>query len=288
MVDPTIAESDVALARRLAAHAGELLLRVRADHGHADPAALKAAGDRAAHDFLRAELARCRPADAVLSEEDDGSRLVDTGEGVSRRTADRVWIVDPLDGTREFSEQGRADWAVHVALWARDAATPHGLVAGAVGLPAQSRVLSTDDPTAPPVAPSPPDGVIRLAASRSRPPAFLAALADEVGAELVPMGSAGAKIAAVVTGDVDAYIHAGGQYEWDSAAPVAVATAAGFHASRIDGSALTYNEADPRLPDLLVCRGELAAPLLAALRRQLAGTAATSGSPVPHPGKDPR
>ncbi|MBM7086809.1 3'(2'),5'-bisphosphate nucleotidase CysQ [Micromonospora humidisoli] len=288
MVDPTIAESDVALARRLAARAGELLLRVRADHGHADPAALKAAGDRAAHDFLRAELARCRPADAVLSEEDDGSRLVDTGEGVSRRTADRVWIVDPLDGTREFSEQGRADWAVHVALWARDAATPHGLVAGAVGLPAQSRVLSTDDPTAPPVAPSPPDGVIRLAASRSRPPAFLAALADEVGAELVPMGSAGAKIAAVVTGDVDAYIHAGGQYEWDSAAPVAVATAAGFHASRIDGSALTYNEADPRLPDLLVCRGELAAPLLAALRRQLAGTAATSGSPVPHPGKDPR
>ncbi|MEV4773554.1 inositol monophosphatase family protein [Micromonospora humida] len=288
MVDPTIAESDVALARRLAADAGELLLRVRADHGHADPAALKAAGDRAAHDLLRAELARCRPADAVLSEEDEGSRLVDTGDGVSRRTAGRVWIVDPLDGTREFSEPGRADWAVHVALWARDAATPHGLVAGAVALPAQGRVLTTDVADALPAAPPPPDGVIRLAASRSRPPAFLAALAGEVGAELVPMGSAGAKIAAVVTGDVDAYIHAGGQYEWDSAAPVAVATAAGFHASRIDGSALTYNEADPRLPDLLVCRGELAVPLLAALRRQLAGTAATSGSPVPHPGKDPR
>ncbi|MBW4701711.1 MULTISPECIES: 3'(2'),5'-bisphosphate nucleotidase CysQ [unclassified Micromonospora] len=285
MVDPTIAESDAALARRLAVLAGELLLRVRATHGHADPAALKAAGDRASHDFLRAELARWRPADAVLSEEDEGSRLVDGGDPVSRRTADRVWIVDPLDGTREFSEPGRADWAVHVALWARDAATPHGLVAGAVGLPAQSRVLATDDPTAPP---PPPGGVIRLAASRSRPPAFLAALAEEVGAELVPMGSAGAKIAAVVTGEVDAYIHAGGQYEWDSAAPVAVATAAGLHASRIDGSPLTYNEADPRLPDLLVCRDELAGPLLAALRRQLAGTAVPSGSPVPHPGKDPR
>ncbi|MFI9639299.1 3'(2'),5'-bisphosphate nucleotidase CysQ [Micromonospora sp. NPDC051925] len=288
MADPTIAESDAALARRLAASAGELLLRVRATHGHADPAALKDAGDRAAHDFLRAELARWRPADAVLSEEDKDSRLVDTSEGVSRRTADRVWIVDPLDGTREFSEQGRSDWAVHVALWARDATTPHGLVAGAVGLPAQHRVLATDAPTPPPAAPTPPGAVIRLAASRSRPPAFLAELADEVGAELVPMGSAGAKIAAVVTGEVDAYIHAGGQYEWDSAAPVAVATAAGLHASRIDGTPLTYNEADPRLPDLLVCRGELAAPLLTALRRQLAGTAIPAGSPAPHPGKDPR
>ncbi|MEU1606760.1 3'(2'),5'-bisphosphate nucleotidase CysQ [Micromonospora matsumotoense] len=288
MVDPTIAESDAALARRLAVLAGELLLRVRATYGHADPAALKAAGDRASHDFLRAELARWRPADAVLSEEDEGSRLVDGGDGVSRRTADRVWIIDPLDGTREFSEQGRTDWAVHVALWARDAATPHGLIAGAVGLPAQHRVLATDVPAVPPTPPIPAGAVLRLAASRSRPPAFLADLADEVGAELVPMGSAGAKIAAVVTGDVDAYIHAGGQYEWDSAAPIAVATAAGLHASRIDGSPLTYNEADPRLPDLLVCRDELAAPLLAALRRQLAGTAVPSGSPAPHPGKDPR
>ncbi|WP_084261667.1 inositol monophosphatase family protein [Micromonospora rifamycinica] len=285
MADPTPAESDAALARRLALLAGELLLRVRASHGHADPAALKAAGDRASHDFLRAELARWRPADAVLSEEDEDSRLVDTGDGVSRRTADRVWIIDPLDGPRECSESGRSDWAVHVALWARDATTAHGLVAGAVGLPAQGRVLATDLPTPPPDGSG---GVIRLAASRSRPPAFLAELAEEVGAELVPMGSAGAKIAAVVTGEVDAYIHAGGQYEWDSAAPVAVATAAGLHASRIDGSALTYNEADPRLPDLLVCRGELATPLLAALRRQLAGTAVPSGSPVPPSGKDPR
>ncbi|RGC65839.1 3'-phosphoadenosine 5'-phosphate phosphatase [Micromonospora sp. MW-13] len=280
-------ESDAALARRLAARAGELLLSVRAAHGHGDPAALKAAGDRASHDLLRAELARWRPADAVLSEEDEDSRLVGTADGVSRLTADRVWIVDPLDGTREFAEEGRSDWAVHVALWARDGTTPHGLVAGAVGLAAQHRVLATDAPPPGPATPAPSGAAIRLAASRSRPPAFLTDLAGEAGAELVPMGSAGAKIAAVVTGEVDAYIHAGGQYEWDSAAPVAVATAAGFHASRIDGSPLAYNQADPRLPDLLVCRRELAEPLLAALRRQLTG-AVPAGSPVPSTRKDSR
>ncbi|TDC44698.1 3'(2'),5'-bisphosphate nucleotidase CysQ [Micromonospora sp. KC207] len=278
-------ETDAGLARRLAARAGELLLRVRAAHSHGDPAALKAAGDQASHDFLRAELAAHRPDDAVLSEEDEDSRLVGRADGAGRLTADRVWIIDPLDGTREFSEEGRSDWAVHVALWARDAGTPHRLVAGAIGLPAQDRVLATDDP---PAASPGPGAPLRLAASRSRPPAFLTDLAGEVGAELVPMGSAGAKISAVIDGAVDAYIHAGGQYEWDSAAPVAVATAAGFHASRIDGSPLTYNQADPRLPDLLVCRQELAAPLLAALGRQLSGAAAPGGSGVPSTGKDTR
>jgi 3'(2'), 5'-bisphosphate nucleotidase len=295
-------ESDGGLARWLAERAGELLLGVRAEHGHDDPAGLKAAGDRASHEFLLAELARWRPADAVLSEEDDASRRPVTagaeadraGSARTRLDADRVWIIDPLDGTREFSEQGRADWAVHVALWARDATTGHRLVAGAVGLPAQGRVLGTD---APPATPGPVDPTtdpaatagIRLAASRSRPPAFLTALADEIGARLVPMGSAGAKIAAVVNGDVDAYIHAGGQYEWDSAAPVAVATATGLHASRIDGSALEYNGADPRLPDLLVCRRELAAPLLAALHRQVAAsTASTAPADQPSGKDDPR
>ncbi|MBF9134067.1 3'(2'),5'-bisphosphate nucleotidase CysQ, partial [Plantactinospora sp. S1510] len=114
-----------------------------------------------------------------------------------------------------------------------------------------------------------PGRKLRLAASRSRPPVFLAELADELGAELVPMGSAGAKIAAVITGEVDGYVHAGGQYEWDSAAPVAVATATGLFASRIDGSALKYNQADPRLPDLVVCRKDLAPRLLAALQHHL-------------------
>ncbi|TCB99748.1 3'(2'),5'-bisphosphate nucleotidase CysQ [Micromonospora zingiberis] len=267
---------DAEFARWLAARAGEALVGLRAELGFDDPAALKSAGDKVSHDLIRAELARWRPGDAVLSEEDEGSRRAFSADGdagaVSRLTADRVWIIDPLDGTREFSEQGRTDWAVHVALWARTAPSAHGLVAGAVGLPAQHRVLATDRPPAyPPLTPdaATAGGVrrLRLAASRSRPPAFLADLAEEVGAELVPMGSAGAKIAAVVTGAVDGYVHAGGQYEWDSAAPVAVATATGLHASRIDGSALKYNEADPRLPDLLVCRKDLASRLLAALHR---------------------
>ena len=267
---------DGAFARWLAARAGQALMGLRAELGFADPGALKAAGDKVSHDLIRTELAKWRPADAVLSEEDEGSRLAWTAEvtteAVPRLTADRVWIVDPLDGTREFAEEGRADWAVHVALWARHAPSPHGLVAGAVGLPAQHRVLGTDYPPAyPPMtleaATAGGGRVIRLAASRSRPPVFLTDLAEDVGAHLVPMGSAGAKIAAVVTGEVDAYIHAGGQYEWDSAAPVAVATATGLHASRIDGSALKYNEADPRLPDLLVCRKDLASRLLAALQR---------------------
>ncbi|BCL15484.1 3'(2'),5'-bisphosphate nucleotidase CysQ [Micromonospora sagamiensis] len=273
-------ESDGGLAHWLAARAGELLLAVRAERGHADPAALKAAGDRASHEFLLAELARWRPTDTVLSEEDDDSRRsVSAGGGPTRLDADRVWIIDPLDGTREFSEEGRSDWAVHVALWHRHASTPHRLIAGAVGLPAQGRVLTTEFPLRPRTERAGVDGPIRLAASRSRPPAFLTDLAEDIGAELVPMGSAGAKIAAVVTGEVDAYIHAGGQYEWDSAAPVAVATTAGFHACRIDGSALSYNEVDPRLPDLLVCRPELAAPLLEALSRQLSTAAAGTAAP---------
>lgn len=267
---------DGAFARWLAAQAGQALVKLRAELGFADPGALKSAGDKVSHELIRTELAKWRPADAVLSEEDEGSRLAwaaeVSSEAVSRLNADRVWIIDPLDGTREFAEEGRSDWAVHVALWARQAPTPHGLVAGAVGLPAQHRVLGTDYPPAyPPMtleaATSAGTRTIRLAASRSRPPVFLTDLAADVGAHLVPMGSAGAKIAAVVTGEVDAYIHAGGQYEWDSAAPVAVATATGLHASRIDGSALKYNEADPRLPDLLVCRKDLASRLLAALQR---------------------
>lgn len=265
---------DGAFARWLAVRAGQALVSLRDEVGFGDPGALRAAGDKVSHDLLRTELATWRPQDAVLSEEDEGSRLAWTAEAdastAPRLGSDRVWIIDPLDGTREFAEAGRADWAVHVALWARNAPTPHGLVAGAVGLPAQDRVLGTDYPPGYPQVPAvttvgePP---IRLAASRSRPPVFLTDLAAEVGAELVPMGSAGAKIAAVITGEVDAYIHAGGQYEWDSAAPVAVATATGLHASRIDGSALAYNEANPRLPDLLVCRKDLAGRLLAALRR---------------------
>jgi 3'(2'), 5'-bisphosphate nucleotidase len=191
-------------------------------------------------------LARERPDDAVLSEEgvDDPVRL----------SAQRVWIVDPLDGTREFSELGREDWAVHVALWQAGA-----LVAGAVALPAQGVTLATPDPAPPPAHAGEP----RIVVSRTRPPAVALQVRDQLNGTLVEMGSAGAKVAAVVQGLADICVHAGGQYEWDSAAPVAVARAAGLHTSRIDGSPLEYNRADPLLPDLVVCRPEYADAVLA-------------------------
>ena len=246
--------TDAGFASWLAGRAGDLLLNLRAAHGHDDPAALRDAGDKSSHDLIVAELARWRPADAVLSEEaaeDDPRRLL----------ADRVWIVDPLDGTREYGEPDRTDWAVHIGLWCRRL-SPR-LCSGAVALPAQHRVLSTA--AAPAYPPLVQGRRIMLAASRTRAPAFLADVAAVLDADLVPMGSAGAKIAAVIEGTVDGYVHAGGQYEWDSAAPVAVALATGLHASRLDGSPLEYNRGDPRLPDLVVCRKDLAPRLLAAL-----------------------
>jgi 3'(2'), 5'-bisphosphate nucleotidase len=259
---------DQAFAAWLAERAGAALLELRASHGYDDPKALKDAGDKLSHDVLLSELARWRPADAVMSEEDSGSRQAwDGGDRPARLDADRVWIIDPLDGTREFSEQGRDDWAVHVALWRRDAGPQGGLAAGAVAMPARSTVLGTDV-AAPPAGDG---GPVRIAVSRTRPPGFVSQLLTDLQGLAVPMGSAGVKVCSVVTGEVDAYVHGGGQYEWDSAAPVAVALAAGLHASRIDGSPLLYNRTNPRLPDLLVCRPELAERLLAAI-------AATEGS----------
>ena len=244
---------DHVLARDLAVAAGQLLLELRGRGGDRD--ALRQSGDRLSHEFLAAELAAHRPGDAVLSEEgiDDKARLA----------AQRVWIVDPLDGTREFGEDGRTDWAVHVALWERGGSGLGRLTAGAVALPAQGRVLSTVSP------PAPPGGAptrLRLVVSRSRAPRLVRDVAGRLGAELVPCGSAGAKVATVITGETDAYLHAGGFYEWDTAAPVAVARAAGYHASRIDGAELAYNREDPLLPDILVCRPVIAGLLLAAIR----------------------
>ncbi|WP_432841969.1 inositol monophosphatase family protein [Dactylosporangium sp. CA-092794] len=247
-------ESDASLAGRLAGEAGALLMGLRGTLG-TDPEALRAAGDKGSHDLITTALARRRPGDAVLSEE--GAR-----DDPARLAADRVWIVDPLDGTREFGEPGRTDWAVHIALWERTAAAPSRLAAAAVALPARRRVWTTDDP---PVPAGDAGRPLLLAVSRSRAPEFLTGVAMRLGAELVPMGSAGAKICAVATGDVDAYVHAGGQYEWDSAAPVALARAAGLYAARLDGSPLEYNRPDPWLPDLVVCRPELVDPLLSAL-----------------------
>ena len=269
---------DHALARELAEEAGRGLLELRARGFSDEPDTLRKAGDRLSHEFCVAELARRRPDDVVLSEEgaDDPARL----------TAERVWIVDPLDGTREFGEPGRTDWAVHVALWERSEAEGAGdLSAGAVALPAQGRVLSTLDPhrcDIEPVITAPmshrvqggqgggsadaPTGRLRIVVSRTRAPRFVLDVSELINAELVPWGSAGAKVAAVVYGEADAYIHGSGFYEWDTAAPVAVARAAGLHASRIDGSALAYNQVDVLMPDILVCRPALAGSLLQAIR----------------------
>jgi len=253
---------DHALAHDLAERAGRLLLELRAQGG--DPAALKDAGDRSSHEFLMAELAKARPDDAVLSEEglDDKARLV----------ADRVWIVDPLDGTREFGEPPRSDWAVHVALWERGASGEPGaageLTAGAVALPAQGTTLSTRD-VAQRLSRAGDSGgqrPLRMVVSRTRASQLVKDVAAILTADLVPCGSAGAKAATVITGENDVYLHSGGFYEWDTAAPVAVARAAGLHVSRIDGSDVAYNQENPYLPDILVCRPAIAGLLLNAIR----------------------
>jgi 3'(2'), 5'-bisphosphate nucleotidase len=246
------ATDDHEFAAWAATVAGELLLKVRA--GGLEGKALKDAGDLASHELLMRLLAEHRPGDAVLSEEEHRG----TASAHDRHSSERVWIIDPLDGTREFSEPPRDDWAVHVALWSGG-----DLVAGAVAQPGLGTTFSTGRPGAvPPTA----GGRPRIVVSRTRPPAFVEALAEHLDAELVPMGSAGAKVISVVRDVSDAYVHAGGQYEWDSAAPVAVARAAGLHTSRVDGSPLRYNQRDVLLPDLVVCRPELAEPILAFTR----------------------
>jgi 3'(2'), 5'-bisphosphate nucleotidase len=235
-------------AARIAAEAGRALLRLR-EQRDLSPTDLKAAGDQLANEVIVRALSSAYPGDPILSEEraDDRARLGSA----------RVWIVDPLDGSREFAEAGRTDWAVHVAL-----ILDGRPVAGAVALPARQLTLGTDPP---PPYPEAARSRRRLVVSRSRPPDFVRELAERLDAELVEMGSAGAKAMSVVLGAADIYVHAGGQYEWDSAAPAAVATAAGLHVSRLDGSDLLYNQPSPWLPDLLICRRELASEVLRAV-----------------------
>ena len=236
-------------AAALAVQAGRALMELR----EAPPAGtrdLGAAGDHMSHHLLVSELNRLYPADLVRSE-----------EGLEHVANDgRLWIVDPLDGTREFRERGRIDWAVHVALSIGGAP-----VVGAVALPALDIVLSTG---APPELKPPTGEPPRLVVSRSRPPEVAYDVAEALGAVMIPLGSAGAKIAAVILGDAEVYVHAGGQYEWDSCAPAAVALASGLHASRLDGEPLRYGDPDAWLPDLVVCRPEYASAVLDVTTRQ--------------------
>ncbi len=252
MTGAASSETDAQLANRLAVEAGRILVELRQRLFAARVPAWRVmdSGDLAAQEFLAAELKRTRPNDAVLSEEgaDDPRRL----------DRDRVWIIDPLDGTNEYGEQGRSDWAVHVALWDRD-----HLAAGAVSLPALDLVLATDP--APPY-PANERQRPRIVTSRNRVPYAAAAIAERLGCDAIRLGSAGAKAMAVVVGEADLYVHDGGMYQWDSAAPVAVAAAAGFHVSRVDGSPLVYNHRDVWLPDFIICRPELAEPALQTIR----------------------
>lgn len=260
--------TDAALAADLAADAGELLLKVREEMGFGHPWMLGDAGDSLANELILRRLGAERPDDAVLSEEayDDLVRL----------QHDRVWIIDPLDGTREFSTPGRDDWAVHIALWQRPTDDQTGdltdntreITDAAVSLPARGNTVYRSDTVTAGAARVGVPEVIRIAVSATRPPAVLHRLRQALHIQPVAIGSAGAKAMAIVDGHVDAYVHAGGQWEWDSAAPAGVVMAAGMHASRLDGSPLRYNQLDPYLPDFVMCRAELAPVLLGAIRRE--------------------
>lgn len=245
----TAHRDDAHLAARIATEAGRILMQVR-ESGLFEGKALGDAGDGVAQAFISRALKAARPDDAVLSEEEAAN--------ASRTGAARVWIVDPLDGTREYSE-GRTDWAVHVALTIDG--TP---VAGAVALPGLGITFETGEP---PAIPQSDDAPLRMLVSRTRASKEVLAVAEQLGATLVPMGSAGAKAMAVLRGEADVYLHSGGQYEWDSCAPVAVAMAAGLHASRADGSSCLYNREDPYMPDLLICRREHADRVIAAMSK---------------------
>lgn len=249
--------TDAELAADLAADAGKLLLQVRAEIGFDQPWTLGEAGDRQANSLLLRRLQAERPGDAVLSEE--------AHDDLARLKSDRVWIIDPLDGTREFSTPGRDDWAVHIALWRRSSNGQPEITDAAVALPARGNVVYRTDTVTSGAAPAGVPGTLRIAVSATRPPAVLHRIRQTLAIQPVSIGSAGAKAMAVIDGYVDAYLHAGGQWEWDSAAPAGMMLAAGMHASRLDGSPLRYNQLDPYLPDLLMCRAEVAPILLGAI-----------------------
>jgi 3'(2'), 5'-bisphosphate nucleotidase len=244
------AQCDHEFARNAATQAGDLLLQIQNDAKKSElsPTQLGKRGDNQSHELLVGLITNTYPDDAILSEEGI--------DNPTRHLRDRVWIIDPLDGTREYSAGDRTDWAVHVAL-----VEDHTPTAGAVALPSLGETFDSRKP----IDPLTKNQQIKVICSRTRPSPAAELIAERLGGELLYMGSAGAKAMAVVRGDADIYAHTGGQYEWDSCAPVAVATASGLHASRLDGSPLRYNLIDTYLPDLLICRKELAEPVLTLL-----------------------
>lgn len=244
-------QDDVLFARELARGTARVLLDVRAELGFAMRYRLMDAGDQAAQDYLAAALRRYRPADAVLSEE--------APDDLERLNADRVWIVDPVDGTSAYGWEQSDEWAVHIALWERGE-----LSVGVVGRPATGEIFDSETAA---VQPLQYPGEMRIVCSRSRTTSFVRSVARELDAKLVDMSSAGIKALAVLTGEADAYLHTGGQYQWDNAAPVAVALGAGLVAERVDGSPLIYNERDVAIDDLLICREDVYDDVRAAITR---------------------
>jgi 3'(2'), 5'-bisphosphate nucleotidase len=257
-VDQLSDADDQRLAHELATRAGAGLLALRESRPDADGKEIGAEGDRSSNAYLLAMLAALRPHDVVFSEE----RKDDVE---ARRSADRVWIIDPLDGTREYGER-RDDWGVHVALWVRE----HGLVAGAVALPSQGVTVHTELPRLDGPRRLRTGDPIQMVVSRTRPPAWVGEAASAIDGVLLPMGSVGAKVSSILLGHTDAYVHVGAMGEWDTAAPVAVALAAGLHATRLDGSPIEFNTVDGRTHDLVVCRPEFAATLIAESTRLIA------------------
>lgn len=244
--------ADLEFARDLARRTGELLVDLRAEIGFVDRRALMNAGDGAAQKLIAERLNEYRPNDAVLSEEAPDSR--------ARLSADRVWIIDPVDGTSAYAKEGSTEWAVHIALWERGQ-----LTVGVVGRPATGEIFDSGSVTLGPLK----HDNLRIVGSRSRATKLFRDVCDDLDAEIVSMSSAGIKVLAVVTGEADAYLHSGGQYQWDNAAPVAVAKAAGLHATRIDGSEIVYNEESTSIEDLVICRPEHVEDIQAAIRRHV-------------------
>ncbi len=235
--------SDSRLTNQIAEGCGNILKGVRTS-GLLRGLALGDAGDTLAQEWISRVLAQHRPDDGFLSEEDT--------DDLSRLDKKRVWIVDPLDGTKEFST-GRQDWAIHIAL-VIDGKPAHA----AVGMPDLGVTFKSSEARAVtgPLA-------RRFVVSRNRPPQVASYIAEQMGYTTRGIGSAGAKAMQVLLGDFDGYIHAGGQYEWDQAAPVGVALAAGLWCSRLDGSEITFNQEDTYIPDLLICRPEIKDEVLA-------------------------